>query len=76
MSDPVEGSPLRDVGLRKGDVITRLNDAPTSTLAELEQHTGNMAIRYIKTGTTKVVLANIYISRDTEVFDSGTYHAP
>jgi len=76
MSDPVEGSPLRDIGLRKGDVITRLNDAPASTLAELERHAGNMAMRYIKTGTTRVLLANIYIPRDSEVFDSGTYHAP
>jgi len=76
MSDPVAGSPLRDIGLLKGDVITRLNDSPTSTLAELERHTGTMAMRYIKTGTTKVLLANIYIPKDTEVFNSGTYHAP
>ena len=76
MSDPAEGSPLRDMGLRKGDVITRLNDSPASTLAELDQHTGNIAVRYIKTGTTKVRLANIYIPRDTEVFNDGTYNAP
>ena len=76
MSDPVDSSPLRDIGLQKGDVITRLNDAPTNTLAGLERHTGNMAMRYIKTGTTRVQLANIYIPRDSEVFNNGTYNAP
>lgn len=75
-SDPGEGSPLRDMGLRKGDVITRLDDSPASTLATLEQFSGNIAMRYIKTGTTKVLLANIYIPKDTEGFNSGTYHAP
>lgn len=72
-SEPTEKSPLRDIGLRKGDVITRLDDTSASTLAELDRHTGSTPIRYIKTGTTKVLLANIYIPRDT---DGGTYHAP
>ena len=76
MSDPADNSPLRDIGLRKGDVITRLDNSPANTLAVLEQPTGNIAMRYIKTGTTKVLLANVYIPRDSEVFNSGTYHAP
>ena len=76
MSDPLEGSPLHGLGLRKGDVITRLNDKPADTLTELERHERNISIRYIKTGTTKVLLANIYIPTDTEVFNSDTYNAP
>jgi len=75
-TDPAEGSPLNDIGLQRGDVITRLNDNPANTLAELERHTGHTTIRYIKTGTTRVLLANIYIPADTGVFNGGTYHAP
>jgi len=75
-SDPAEHSPLWYLGLRKGDVITRLDNTPASTLAALEQSSGNVAMRYIKTGTTKVLLANVYIPKDGEVFDNGTYNAP
>ena len=75
-SEPLEDSPLRDMGLRKGDVITRLNDFPASTLVQLDMHTGNTLIRYIKTGTTKVLLANIYIPTDADVLNDGPYHAP
>ena len=76
MSDPVPTSPLYGIGLRRGDVITRLNDNPVDTLAELERHERSTLIRYIKTGTTKVLLANIYIPADGAVFDSETYNAP
>lgn len=76
MSDPSQNSPLDRVGLRKGDVVTRLDDSPANTLAELERHGGNTSIRYIKTGTTKVLLANIYIPPNTGTFDSDVYYAP
>jgi len=76
MSEPAANSPLRDMGLRKGDVITRIDNNSVSTLAELERHTGNTQIRYIKTGTTKVLLANIYIPKETDVFNGGKYYAP
>jgi hypothetical protein len=75
-SDPLPDSPLYGVGLRKGDVITRLNDSPADTLAELERHERNTLIRYIKTGTTKVLLANVYIPTETEVRGNETYYAP
>jgi len=71
-SDPIDDSPLCSIGLRKGDVITRLDNNPADSLAELERHEGSTAIRYKKTGTTKVLLANIYIPTDTEVL----YYAP
>ena len=76
MSDPVEDSPLWDLGLQRGDVITRINDNPANTLAELERHAGHAVIRYIKTGTTRVLLANVYIPPDRGIFNGGTYHAP
>lgn len=75
-SDPLPDSPLNRVGLRKGDVITRLDDTPAETLAELERHSKNTLVRYIKTGTTKVLLANVYIPTDAEMRDANTYYAP
>jgi hypothetical protein len=71
-SDPQPNSPLHGIGLRKGDVITRLNDSPADTLAELERHDNNTLIRYIKTGTTKVLLANVFIP----AHGGEIYHAP
>ena len=75
-SDPLPTSPLAKIGLRKGDVITRLDDSPADSLAELERHEKNTLLRYIKTGTTKVLLANIYIPTNTEVRGNETYYAP
>jgi hypothetical protein len=76
-SDPVQSSPLSKIGLRAGDVVTRLNDSPVETLAELDRHERNTLIRYIKTGTTKVLLANIYIPTNAEVMSSSEiYYAP
>ena len=76
MSDPTEGSPLHGLGLRKGDVITRLDDSPADTLAELERHNKNTLVRYIKTGTTKVLLGTVFIPADTAVSNSEIYNAP
>ena len=75
VTDPMPHSPLFLAGLRKGDVITRLNDIPTDTLEELERHSGNTLMRYIKTGTTKVQLANIHIPAGTDTRNS-VYNAP
>ncbi|MDR3197579.1 MAG: hypothetical protein LBU34_06875 [Planctomycetaceae bacterium] len=77
-SNPVEGSPLNVIGLRKGDVITRLDDAAVDSLEELERHEKNTLIRYIKTGTTKVQLAKIYIPTDRELNpkEDDTFYAP
>jgi len=70
MSDPLPDSPLHRIGLRKGDVITRLNDNPADNLAELERHERNTLVRYIKTGTTRVLLANVHIPATTEVYNA------
>ena len=75
-SDPLPDSPLHGIGLRKGDVVTRLDDSPADTFAELERHERNTLVRYIKTGTTKVLLANVYIPTDSEVLSDETYNAP
>ena len=74
-SEPLPDSPLNRLGLRRGDVVTRLNDNPVNTLAELDRHVGNSSIRYIKTGTTRVLLGNIVIPANVDGQNSG-YLAP
>ena len=75
-SDPVEGSPLDIIGLRKGDVITRLGRTPVNTLDVLEQHERGTEIRYIKANTTRVRLNRIYIPTDEEIFGDEVDYAP
>lgn len=65
-SDPLTGSPLSELGLVKGDVITRLNNDPVGSLQILEKYEKNTSVRYIKTGTTKVQLGRIFIPPDDE----------
>ncbi|MDR0609427.1 MAG: hypothetical protein LBG58_04910 [Planctomycetaceae bacterium] len=78
ISNPIEGSPLDVIGLRQGDVITRLDNEAVDSLEELERHEKNTLIRYIKTGTTKVQLAKIYIPTDKELNpkEEDTFYAP
>ncbi|MDR2641828.1 MAG: hypothetical protein LBC74_03435 [Planctomycetaceae bacterium] len=66
-SDPVLGSPLNAIGLVKGDVITRLDNESIDSIDVLEKHEANTVIRYIKTGTTKVLLGKIYIPKNSGV---------
>ena len=66
--DPLEGSPLYELGLQKGDVITRVGGTPVDALEVLEQHEKEVGIRYIKADTTRVMLANIYIPTDEELW--------
>jgi len=73
-SDPVEGSPLHELGLQEGDALTRLGDTAVNELEVLEQKEGNMEIRYIKAGTTKVLLANVYIPTDDEILNEDEVH--
>lgn len=77
-SNPLDGSPLNEVNLRKGDVITRLDNEPVESLSVLESHEKNTVIRYIKTGTTKVQLGRIYIPTDDDFHsdEEDTYYAP
>ncbi|MDR1925053.1 MAG: hypothetical protein LBQ66_11840 [Planctomycetaceae bacterium] len=65
-SDPLPGSPLIPLGLAKGDVITRLDNESVDSVAVLEKHEANTVIRYIKTGTVKVLLGKIYIPKSTD----------
>ena len=76
-STPLEGSPLEVLNLRKGDVITRLDDESVNSLAVLERHDGSTAVRYIRSGTTRVLQGTIYIPTDADLKNnSGKYIAP
>jgi len=76
-SDPLEGSPLHALGLQEGDVITRLGGTPVNEFDVLEQHEQEVEVRYIKAGTERVLLANVYIPTDAELWgDEEPYLAP
>ena len=58
VSEPEFGSPLNQLGLQVGDVITRLDGIPVTNYAELDRHAHRTVVRYIKaageTGPTAV----------------------
>jgi len=64
VSVPEWNSPLRNLGLQPGDVITRLDGVRVDNLAELENHYSWTQVRYIKTGTQIVKIGNIFINQN------------
>jgi membrane-associated protease RseP (regulator of RpoE activity) len=50
-SQPRPGSPLEQLGLEIGDVITRLDGIPVTKKTELENHIQETQVRFVKTGT-------------------------
>lgn len=60
-SDPEFGSPLQTLGLRQGDVITRLDGIPVTNFAELENHFAQTTVRFIRQGTVQVQNGTIFI---------------
>ena len=54
-------SPLREIGLRPGDVVTRLDGIAISNLSELERHAYDTTVRFIRAGTQYVQSAEVYI---------------
>jgi hypothetical protein len=76
-SDPVVGSPLNEIGLVRGDVITRLDNEIVDSVNVLDRHDASTVIRYIKTGTTKVQLGKIIIAKPINLpADSERVYAP
>ncbi len=61
VSHPDHGSPLRQMGLGMGDVITRLDGVPVTSLAELERHALDTTVRYIDSETRTVQQDTIMI---------------
>lgn len=62
VSRPESNSPLRQLGLDVGDVITRLDGVPLTNYEELERHIVETDVRYIRSGTSRVRRGEIYIS--------------
>jgi hypothetical protein len=67
VSEPEFGSPLNQLGLQVGDVITRLDGIPVTNYAELDRHAYRTVVRYIKAGTTYPRNGVIYISGGSPV---------
>ena len=74
VSEPVWGSPLRELGLQNGDVITRLDGVRTTWLGEMENHYAHTDVRYIKAGTTQVRNGSIHIQPNRLFQDPTTGH--
>ena len=74
-------SPLRSLGVRPGDVITRLDETPVGygmylrngvmQIPELEEHYGTTDVRFIQQGVSRVRVGQIVIDHhsDDEGFD-------
>jgi len=56
-----QSSPLRQIGLRSGDVITRLDGVRIDNLSELDRHAYDTAVRFIRSGTQFAQTREVYI---------------
>ena len=61
MSRPEQGSPLAQLGLRQGDVITRLDGIPASNLQQLEKNILDTTVRFVRAGSYAVQEGTIMI---------------
>ena len=66
VSEPQPGSPLQQLGLRIGDVITRLDGIPVTHTAELDRHVYDTQVRFIRAGSQ-------YVEEGTMFVDAGRY---
>ncbi len=69
VSPPEEGSPLHQIGLGVGDVVTRLDGVPVRDVSELDRHYGETFVRYIRQGTTRVRNGVIDLDASEETLD-------
>ncbi len=61
VSLPEPGSPLLQLGLSEGDVITRLDGLPVRDTWELERHVLETSVRFIRDGEQVVRRGTMYI---------------
>jgi len=73
VSRPEPGSPLAQLGMRQGDLITRLDGVPVSNLQQLEQHILDTNVRFVRAGSHTVQEGVIMI--DPGFFFSDPYGA-
>jgi hypothetical protein len=80
-------SPLRQLGARAGDVVTRLDGTPIWAnmfrrsdgawqIVELERHFGNTEVRWIAQGTHRVRVGTMNIDTDFEAADEDVPLSP
>lgn len=73
LSEPVWGSPLRQIGLRTGDVITRIDNHRVTDLRDLESHHGHTHLRFFKANSDIILEDHVDICHKT-VFHQNVNH--
>ncbi len=76
VSMPGPDSPLHQLGLTVGDVVTRLDGVPIHTNSELDRHVRVTHVRYIKAGTRQVRNGTIYIPTNGLNYPDGNAMLP
>lgn len=61
VSVPAAGSPLKQLGLDVGDVITRLDGNPVNNNAELDRHVYDTLVRFVRAGSNHVEQGTMYV---------------
>ena len=74
VSVPQHGSPLSQLGLEIGDVVTRLDGNPVNNEAELERHVYDTVVRFVKAGSDHVQQATMFV--DGNRFFQETFYPP
>lgn len=74
VSTPYRNSPLSNIGLKIGDVITRLDGIPIGNYRQLEQHVYDTKVRFVKAGQATVRSKTTWI-RPNQYFQE-TFYAP
>lgn len=69
VSVPEFGSPLLQLGLEEGDVITRLDGLPVVSLQELERHILETGVRFIRAGEQNVCKGTMFVDPHRLFFD-------
>jgi hypothetical protein len=61
VSEPAANSPLRQLGLGAGDVITRLDGLPLTSTLELERHILETGVRFLRAGEQHVCQGTMFV---------------
>ena len=64
VSDPRAGSPLQQLNLSIGDVITRLDGIPVTSTQELERHIFDTKVRFVRAGSQSVSQGYMWVDKN------------
>jgi hypothetical protein len=76
ISNPVPGSPLAELGLVRGDMITRLHGSRIHSEADLRCQTGDILCRYVKAADCLVLENTICLHEGIQYSEHGRSLAP